>query len=190
MQFMGFSSLSRRWDFKISGRATEIKASGGEISRVDFFQAHRTVPEQILRLITLPLLASLAFFVLSFWILLEMPSFERFTVFIIEGVSGTPYPEYKTTTTDDRTECYIESKINEIFSIQLDASRSSRFWKARSTFCLHICVDGKTAHKPILGHINGNLNLHHNSEGIHVGSDTYLAYRFAKTEFCGKHSLT
>jgi hypothetical protein len=114
-----------------------------------------------------------------------MPVFERFTVAIVKASTGTRYPEYKTSSTEARTECYIESTVDENFQIHLEASKLPGYWETKDSLGLHIFVDGKRTDLPIIGFLDGDLVSEVTSIGMSVSSGRYALYKFTARQFSG-----
>ena len=55
-----------------------------------------------------------------------MPKAGDFTISIIDPDTKTPLQEYKVTTTNDKTECYIESIAEKQFSVSIQLDQNTR----------------------------------------------------------------
>ena len=110
-----------------------------------------------------------------------MPSFHPLHVAIHDGVTETKLEEYKVVTTVTETECWIESKLGSLFTVNMSLTRDViNFPEA---FVWKVYVDGQVVDKVLMGF--WDLRSLKVLRGVYITQDIYKPFRFAKTRFKG-----
>jgi hypothetical protein len=109
-----------------------------------------------------------------------MPKFGNFTVSIVNADSDEKFEEHKETTTENKTECYIESISGEKFKIVLGLLGADDY-----QYSAKISVDGQRIVGKLLGEINGCLRMENYCGGVEVGENQIAPFLFGDTKFTG-----
>jgi hypothetical protein len=109
-----------------------------------------------------------------------MPKFGNFTVSIVNADSNEKFEEHKETTTDNKTECYIESISGQKFKIMLGLLAADDY-----QYSAEIFVDGRRIVGKLLGEINGCLRMENCCTGVEVAEGQVAPFLFGDTKFTG-----
>ena len=112
-----------------------------------------------------------------------MPQVGDFTISVIDPNTKTPLEEYKVTTTDNKTECYIESMAEKQFSVSIQLNGNTRF--GSSAYALSLIVDGEFIISSLLGNVGGGFFSTREIKGAETGMREVRAFVFGNTKFTG-----
>jgi hypothetical protein len=110
-----------------------------------------------------------------------MPSFHPLHVAIHDCVTETKLEEYKIVTTVTETECWIESKLGSLFTVNMSLTRD--VVTSPEGFLWKVYVDGQVVDKVLMGF--WDLRNFKVLRGVYITEDVYKPFRFAKTRFRG-----
>lgn len=112
-----------------------------------------------------------------------MPQVGDFTISVIDPDTKTPLEEYKVTTTDNKTECYIESTAEKRFSVSIQLDRNTR--SSSSAYALSLIVDGEFIISCLQGNVGGTFFPTREIQGAETGIREVSAFVFGNTKFTG-----
>jgi hypothetical protein len=121
-------------------------------------------------------------------LIVEMPQAGEIEVWI-EREDGVHFDEYKVTTKDKTTECFIESVVGVRFSIKAKLAMGYETSGA-NMFCLRVGVDGQYAVCRHLGDVDGTgvVRRQTTTPGVPTGSNSINPFLFGNTQFTGSIS--
>jgi len=108
-----------------------------------------------------------------------MPSFHPLHVAIHDGGTETKLEEYKVVTAVTETECWIESKLGSLFTVNMSLTRDVLNFP--EAFVWKVYVDGQVVDKVLMGF--WDLRSVKVLRGVYITEDIYKPFRFAKTRF-------
>ena len=112
-----------------------------------------------------------------------MPQLGGFTVAFIDPDTNAQFDEYKTSTTSNTAECYIESKAEKLFGITI-AFRTQHLEALNAHPLITIIVDGTTVYENVL-----RIGIDHASSfkilGAQTGVKELRSFVFGDTQFTG-----
>lgn len=112
-----------------------------------------------------------------------MPTNGRVEAYVVDPKTKAKYVEHKVITSENQTECHIESKLDECFELHFAIPEQSEY--TEKTFSVRVWIDGKWVDIPLLGQVCGHLYLRARSFGRREGQNLFAPYRFSKTQFSG-----